>query len=208
MALRMSWLSRSVSSPSFSASLTMVMSSPSVMASLSLLWTKRPSSFFHWLNSQVSGVRRVISRFSTGDTAVAIVSGISLARVLGVTSPKMRTTIVSTMVEAVAPRSSPSHLVKRTVPMEAAAMFTMLLPMRMEERSLSYFSAIARTRAAEVSPSSARLFRRIWFREENAVSEAEKNAENAIRITSATKSVILPSSIIKDNQLYFLIIIC
>ena len=92
--------------------------------------------------------------------------------------------------------------------MEAAAMFTMLLPMRMEERSLSYFSAIARTRAAEVSPSSARLFRRIWFREENAVSEAEKNAENAIRITSATKSVILPSSIIKDNQLYFLIIIC
>ena len=44
-----------VSSPSFSASLTMVMSSPSVMASLSLLWTKRPSSFFHWLNSQVSG---------------------------------------------------------------------------------------------------------------------------------------------------------
>ena len=91
---------------------------------------------------------------------------------------------------------------------EAAAIFTMLLPMRMEERSLSYFSAIARTRAAEVSPSSARLFRRIWFREENAVSEAEKNAENAIRITSATKSVILPSSIIKDNQLYFLIIIC
>ena len=186
----------------------MVMSSPSVMASLSLLWTKCPNSFFHWLNSQVRGVKRVRSRLSTGDTAVAMVSGISLARVLGVTSPKMRTTTVSTIVEVVAPRSAPSHLVKRTVPMEAAAIFTMLLPMRMEERSLSYFSAIASTRAAEVSPSSARLFRRIWFREENAVSEAEKNAENAIKTISATKSVILPSSIIKDNQLYFLIIIC
>ena len=56
--------------------------------------------------------------------------------------------------------------------------------------------------------ASARLFRRIWFREENAVSEAEKNAENAIRTISATKSVILPSSIIKVAQLYFLIIIC
>ena len=69
-------------------------------------------------------------------------------------------------------------------------------------------AAIASTRAAEVSPSSARLFRRIWFREENAVSEAEKNAENAIKTISATKSVILPSSIIKVDQLYFLIIIC
>ena len=36
--------------------------------------------------------------------------------------------------------------------------------------------------------------------EENAVSEAEKKAENATRITSATKSVILPSSIIKGNH--------
>ena len=58
--------------------------------------------------------------------------------------------------------------------MEAAAMLTILLPMRMVESSLSYFSDMASTRAADVSPSSARLFRRIWFREENAVSEAEK----------------------------------
>jgi len=45
-------------------------------------------------------------------------------------------------------------------------------------------------------------------RKENAVSEAEKKAENAIKTISATKSVILPSSIIKVDQLYFLIIIC
>ena len=200
MALRMSWLSRSVNSPSFSASLTMVMSSPSVMVSSSRLWMNLPSSFFHWVNSQVSGVKRSISRLSTGDTAVAMVSGISLARLLGVTSPKISTTMVSTMVETVAPRSCPSIWVNRMVPMEAAAMLTILLPMRMVESSLSYFSDIASTRAADVSPSSARLFRRIWFREENAVSEAEKKAENATRITSATKSVILPSSIIKGNH--------
>ena len=148
-------------------------------------------------------MKRVRSRLSTGDTAVATVSGISLARVLGVTSPKMRTTTVSTMVEVVAPRSAPSHLVKRTVPMEAAAIFTMLLPMRMEERSLSYFSAIASTRAAEASPSSARLFSRIWFREENAVSDAEKKAEQATRNTSAMISVILPSSIKRKITLNF-----
>ncbi len=66
-------------------------------------------------------------------------SGISLARLLGVTSPKISTTTVSTIVDTVAPRSAPSILVKMMVPMEAAAMFTILLPMRMVESSLSYF---------------------------------------------------------------------
>ena len=88
--------------------------------------------------------------------------------------------------------------------MEAAAMFTMLLPMRIVESNLSYFSAMASTRAAEASPSSARLFRRIWFREENAVSDAEKKAEKATKITSATRSVILPSSIKRKITLNFL----
>ena len=131
------------------------------MVSSSVLWTKCPRKRFHWLNSHVSGVNTSISRLSAGATAVATVSGISLARLLGVTSPKISTTTVSTIVDTVAPRSAPSILVKMMVPMEAAAMFTILLPMRMVESSLSYFSAIASTRAAEVSPSSARLFRRI-----------------------------------------------
>ena len=81
---------------------------------------------------------------------------------------------------------------------------TILLPMRMVESSLSYFSDIASTRAAAESPSSARLFRRIWFREENAVSEAEKKAESATNTTSATQSVILPSSIKREITLNFL----
>ena len=139
----------------------MVISSPSVMVSSSLLWMKWFSSFFHWLNSHVSGVNRVMSRFRKGDTAVAMVSGISLAMLLGLTSPKTSTTMVSTMVETVAPRSSPRALVKSTVAMEAAPMLTILLPMRMVESSLSYCSDMASTRAAALSPSSARLFKRI-----------------------------------------------
>ena len=155
---------------------------------------------FERFNLEMARMNRIMSRFKKGETAVATVSGISFARLLGVTSPKIRTTMVSTKVDTVAPRSGSSRRVNSTVPMDAAAMLTILLPMRMVESSLSYFSDMASTRAAAVSPSSARLFRRIWFREENAVSEAEKKAENATRITSATKSVILPSSIIKGNH--------
>ena len=62
---------------------------------------------------------------------------------------------------------------------------------------------VASTRAAEASPSSARLFSRIWFREENAVSDAEKKAEQATRNTSAMISVILPSSIKRKITLNF-----
>ena len=53
-------------------------------------------------------------------------------------------------------------------------MFTMLLPMRMVERSLSYCSDREQARAALRSPFSARAFRRVLFREEKAVSVAEK----------------------------------
>ena len=52
----------------------MVISSPSVMVSSSLLWMKWFSSFFHWLNSHVSGVNRVMSKFRKGDTAVAAIA--------------------------------------------------------------------------------------------------------------------------------------
>ena len=50
---------------------------------------------------------RIMSRFKKGETAVATVSGISFARLLGVTSPKISTTTVSTIVDTVAPRSAP-----------------------------------------------------------------------------------------------------
>ena len=67
-------------------------------------------------------------------------------------------------------------------------MFTILLPMRMVESSLSYFSAIASTRAAEASPSSARLFVRIWFRKKCGLQRREKKAENATRMITPPKA--------------------
>ncbi len=206
IALRISRLSRSVRPPSFSASLTIVISSPSVMVSSSSLWKCRLSSFFHWPNSQVNGVNRVIRTCSTGATAPAILSGISLARLFGDTSPKIRMIMVSTRVDSDAPSSSPTSRVNKTALREAAAIFTILLPIRIVESSLSYCSASACMRAAEASPSSARLFTRIMLREEKAVSDAEKKADMATRITRAITVVILPSSIKeKINSAFFLI---
>lgn len=65
-----------------------------------------------------------------------------LGKALGGHLAKISTTTVSTMVDTVAPRSAPSILVKRMVPIEAAAMFTILLPIRMVESSLSYFQPL------------------------------------------------------------------
>lgn len=57
MALRISSLSRFVSSPSFSASLTMVTSSPSVMVSFSPVSNRLARNFFHAPNKAFSGVK-------------------------------------------------------------------------------------------------------------------------------------------------------
>ena len=68
---------------------------------------------------------------------MAKLSGASLAILLGDTSPKIRTTTVVTAVETLAPISSPRNLTNSRVEREALAIFTILLPIRMVERSLS-----------------------------------------------------------------------
>ena len=73
---------------------------------------------------------------SSGANAIAIRSGLSFARLFGEISPKMRTTTVSTMVDTGTPLS-PIHRVKSTVAIEATDRFTILLPIKMVERSLS-----------------------------------------------------------------------
>ena len=60
-------------------------------------------------------------------------SGDSLAILFGDTSPNIRTTIVVTTVETLAPASSPRKRTKMSVDREAQAMFTMLLPIRIVE---------------------------------------------------------------------------
>ena len=105
---------------------------------------------------------------------MAKLSGYSLARLLGETSPKMSTTMVITTVEITAPFCSRRPSVKNTVAREEADRLTMLLPTRMVDSRLLYWSTSLRARAALRLPASALLFRRMRFREVNAVSVAEK----------------------------------
>ena len=203
MALRISSPSRSVSSPSLSASDTMVISSPSVMASGSAsLWKQWVTSLFHRPNRPVRGDSRGMKKRITGTEAVATFSGISRAMLRGPISPNSRMTTASATAETTVPRRAPRGRIKSRTPREAAARFAMVSPTRMVEKSLSRCCAMARTRAAPASPSSARLLSRISFREAKAVSTAEKKPDRAIRATMAARVRILPSSIMdKSTQL-------
>ena len=58
--------------------------------------------------------------------------------------------------------------------MEAVAILTMLLPMRIVESSRSYCPKSLHARAALALPFSARVLSRVVLAEENAVSVAEK----------------------------------
>jgi len=80
---------------------------------------------------------------------------------------------VTTTVETVGP-ISPQSWTNSTVPREAVAILTMLLPIRMVEMSLSYCSESLQARTAFRLPFSARVFSLVRFREEKAVSVAEK----------------------------------
>ena len=109
----------------------------------------------------------------SGAENMANASGLSFARLLGVISPKISTTTVITTVETVAPMS-PYRLTNRTVPMDAEAMLTMLLPIRMVESSRSYRSESRQASAARRLPFSASALSLVLFSDENAVSVAEK----------------------------------
>ena len=60
------------------------------------------------------------------------------------------------------------------VVIDEASMLTMLLPIRIVESSVSYFSDSLRTFVAFLLPFSARFFTLILLKVENAVSVAEK----------------------------------
>ena len=68
---------------------------------------------------------------------MAMVSGISFAMLLGVISPKVRTSRVMTIVETVGPYTPPTRRVNSTVASEDAPMFTILFPIRMVLSRLS-----------------------------------------------------------------------
>ena len=67
-----------------------------------------------------------------------------------------------TSVETVTPLL-PSARTNSTVASDEARILTILLPIRIDESSVSYFSASFRTFAARASPSEAMRFRRTVF---------------------------------------------
>lgn len=111
--------------------------------------------------------------FKTGDDHMANRSGISLAKLFGDISPKMRTMTVMTTVDTLTPEG-PIRLTNRVVAREAAAILTILLPMSMVDSSWSYRSDKRSARRARLLPFDARFFNRMELREEKAVSVAEK----------------------------------
>lgn len=66
---------------------------------------KREMNFLHWVKRKFRGVSIQIHRRMNGALNMAKRSGASFAMLLGVISPKSRTTRVTTTVEIVAPTS-------------------------------------------------------------------------------------------------------
>ena len=82
------------------------------------------------------GTSTWISTLIKGALNMANFSGKSLAMLFGVISPKISTKTVTTTVEIIAP-TSPYSFTKSRVPMDATAMFTILLPIKIVEINLS-----------------------------------------------------------------------
>ena len=136
----MAFFSRSPSSlsmlPSCCTSFTSISSSSGDILLSPSRWNILASSFFHRENSAFSGISSQIRHRRNGAAVMAQFSAQSLAMLLGEISPKISTTTVTTMVDSVAP-ASPKLLTNSAVARDAMAMFTMLLPIRMVDSSLS-----------------------------------------------------------------------
>ena len=138
------------------------------------------------------------SRFKKGETAGNRLRCISVTA-LGVTHQRSETTMAATKVDTVAPPLRSSRRVNSTVPNGCRGNVDDIVADEDGEMTVVLFRYSQNTRAAAESPSSARLFRRIWSVEENAVSEAAA-MEMPPEWISAAKSVILPSIHKKGNH--------
>ena len=185
--------------PACSASSTMVIISSSVIFSSELSFRIFATSSFHFVNMKFTGVITTINLSRNGAEAIAKPSGISLAMLFGVISPKTSTTTVMTTVAIVAPYE-PKIFTNRIVAIDVIAMLTILLPTSIVVSSLSYFSESFSTRSALRLPSPAIFLSRILLTEVKAVSVAEKYAEN-ITSTIMMSTFLIMSSLIKYDPL-------
>lgn len=133
---------------------------------------------------KITGVS-IFIRNPIGAAAVKdIESALMVAMVFGVTSPKISIKNVRIPVAIPAP-VFPKRWMARDVEMEDAERFTILFPIRMADNIFPGFPVTCNTRAARLSPLSARVRIRIWFTVVRAVSDDEKNADRHSRIIIA-----------------------
>ena len=103
-----------------------------------------------------------------------------LAVILGMVSPRMMTSTVTTAVATQVYLSFPQRTITSTEEREEQAMFTRLLPIRMALKESSKLRMISSTLPAFRSPSALICSMRSSFTEEKLISEAEKNAEHTM----------------------------
>ena len=118
--------------------------------------------------------KTIINSFKNGAANIANLSGICFASVLGVISPKIKTIIVITAVETVGPDLSSIQPINKIVASDALKILTILLPIKIVDNIVSYFSSIFNTNLADLFPLSAKFLILILLNVENAVSAAEK----------------------------------
>ena len=110
--------------PSRWASSSSIISSSWDILESSLVFSSLEINFFHWEKMKLMGVSTWISRLIRGALNMANFSGKSLATLLGVISPKISTTTVTTTVERVAPMSPYSFTNSRVAMEDTAPYFS------------------------------------------------------------------------------------
>ncbi len=148
-----------------------------------------------------SGVNIFIKKRNEPAQARDIVSLRSLTKAFGIISPKRNTiAVVITVVRAVIaslsmlpnlPALSSRNI--STVAIDEAAIFDMLLPIRIVVMASSKLLTIYRAFLAFLSPSSARFFMRILFMAEKALSVPAKYAQKTTNVIKASINRQLPS---------------
>ena len=177
IALEISSRSWSSSEPSSCASSTIERSSSSVILSSPLDSVTSRRMNFRLEKRKVMGKRTYEIALMGYPKAKATRSEFSFAIIFGVISPKMRTITVETATET-APLSDGLGIAfsKMLLNRTERVMFTMLLPTRIVERSLSKFSDSASAFLAALLPSCALSLSFVRFRELNAVSSRGKES--------------------------------
>jgi hypothetical protein len=99
----------------------------------------------------------------------------------GITSPNISTNIVTATVLIAAP-ISPNRLMQSTVATDEQPIFTMLFPIRIDVRALSYCLVTLSAFLAFLLPFSALSVSLITLTVEKAVSIDEKTAEKQMQI--------------------------